>query len=98
MQVTVKQYPRRDGRKVLPRVHVFPQGESVLEHLVDRHSRPYALYRREVLPQVWEQLGIDPATVKVRWDQYAGCTCPCSPGFIVERGYRGRDLSVTVGD
>jgi hypothetical protein len=98
MQVTVKQYPRRDGRKVLPRVHVFPQGESVLEHLFERHSRPYMLYRREVLPLVWEQLGVDPATVKVRWDQYAGCTCPCSPGFIVERGYMGRDLSVTVGD
>ena len=99
MQVSVSpmQYGR-DGRQVLPRVYVFPRGESVLEQLVDRHSRPYRVYRKEVLPQVWEQLGIDPASVKVRWDQYAGCSCPCSPGFVVTRGYKGQDLSVSVGD
>lgn len=88
----------RDGRQVLPRIYVFPKGETVLEHLVERHSRPYSLYRKEVLPEVWAQLGIDPATVKVRWDQYAGCSCPCSPGFIVTRGYTGKDLSVCVAD
>ena len=37
-------------------------------------------------------------SVKVRWDQYAGCSCPCSPGFVVTRGYTGKDLSVSVGD
>jgi hypothetical protein len=98
MEVSVTTYRTRDGRKVLPRVHIFPRGETVLEHLLERHSRPYRLYRQEVLPLVWEQLGIDPATVRVRWDQYAGCTCPCSPGFVVTRGYAGRDLSVSVGD
>lgn len=99
MKVTVDRYKfGQDGRRTLPRVYVFPHGESVMEQLFERHSRPYRLYRKEVLPQVWEQLGIDPASVKVRWDQYAGCSCPCSPGFVVTRGYKGGDLSVSVGD
>lgn len=98
MKVTVNtmQYGR-DGRQVLPRVYVYPRHETWLEQLVDRRSRPYSLYRKEVLPEVWAQLGIDPASVKVRWDQYAGCSCPCSPGFVVTRGYTGKDLSVVAG-
>ena len=46
----------------------------------------------------FDQLGIAPDT-KVRWSQYAGCSCPCSPGFIVE-GYpqavSRQDIYVTV--
>lgn len=85
---------RPDDRKTLPRVFVWPANESVLDNLANRRLRPYSLWRKEVLPKVWEQLGVTNA--KVRWSQYAGCTCPCSPGFIVTSGYRGQDLHVGV--
>jgi hypothetical protein len=87
---------RKDTGKTLPRVFVYPEGETILENLFARRQRPYSVYRREILPEVWDQLGVSNA--KVRWSQYAGCTCPCSPGFVVTEGYRGDDLIVTVSE
>lgn len=65
------------------RVYIFPQGETLLDNLQNRRSRPFNEYRKQVMPAVLKALGL-PATTKVRWSQYAGCSCPCSPGFIVE--------------
>ena len=68
-----------------PRIYIFPKGESILDNLfVGRHNRPYKMYREKILPTVFEELRWD-AKTKVRWSQYAGCTCPCSPGFVVTK-------------
>ena len=66
-----------------PKIYIWPEDESILDNLMNRRSRPYQFYRKEVLPEVFKQLGWDPDT-KVRWSQYAGCTCPCSPGFRIQ--------------
>jgi len=76
------------------RVYVWPEGESLIENLMNRRQRPYNVYKKEVLPKLFEQLGL-PSTVRARWSRYAGCTCPCSPGFILE-GVRNRQFHVTV--
>src|SRR5690606_25287019 len=34
-----------------------------------------------LLPEVFKQLNGEP--LKAHWSQYAGCSCPCSPGFIL---------------
>jgi hypothetical protein len=67
------------------RIYFWPTGESILDNLTNRRSRPYELYR-ELIPQVFDQLGLQftPA-LKARWSQRAGCSCPCSPGFILPR-------------
>ena len=66
-----------------PRIYIYPKGESILDNFfVGRHNRPYKMYRERILPTVFEKLNWDPKT-KVRWSQYAGCSCPCSPGFVV---------------
>ena len=67
-----------------PRIYIYPKGESILENFFfGRHNRPYKMYRKHILPTVFEQLGW-PADTKVRWSTKAGCRmCPCSPGFIV---------------
>lgn len=83
-----------------PRIYVFPKGETAAEHFFEgRHSRPYTAYRKEVLPTVFAQLSLPEDTFRVRWSQYAGCSCPCSPGFIVEgypQGLSREDVYVTV--
>jgi hypothetical protein len=76
------------------RVYIFPQGESLLDNLQNRKSRPYNEYRKQVMPAVIKALGL-PAGTKVKWSQYAGCSCPCSPGFIVE-GVVGKTVYVDV--
>jgi len=76
------------------RIYVWPQGESIMDNLMNRRQRPYTTYKKEVIPAVLEKMGL-PSNTKVRWSQYAGCSCPCSPGFVVD-GYIGHDVHVDV--
>jgi len=58
-----------------------------------RWENPVRQYRK-ALPAIFAALGLDPAT-KARWSQYAGCGCPCSPGFILDTA-DGRDHFATI--
>lgn len=71
---------RREMNK-LPRVYVSIQDESIFENLVNRRNRPTKIFR-EVATAALKEKGITPK--KLRWSQYAGCSCPCSPGFILD--------------
>lgn len=99
MQVAVKriahtQKPWERGYNKEARVYVHIEGESILENLQNRRSRPSTHYRKNILPGVLAAQGITPE--RVQWSQRAGCSCPCSPGFIL-KGVRIRsDLHVTI--
>lgn len=73
--VTLREYDKA------PRVYISICNESIFENLVNRHARPRKLFK-EVATQALKQKGIIPK--KLRWSQYAGCSCPCSPGFILD--------------
>ena len=77
-----------------PRLYIFPADESVLDNLASRHSRPYAYYKREVIPAVVNALQLRDA--KFNWRQTAGCSCPCSPGFIVTCPQMPNKLDIIV--
>lgn len=80
-----------------PRIYITPEGETIRENFLHgRHNRPYTLYKKEVLPQLFRKLGLNPETVS--WSQKAGCSCPCSPGFIVRSWDIPYDIHVTVTD
>lgn len=64
------------------RIYLFPTGESMIDQLVTRNFRPIAEWRK-LLPRIFAELGI-PEGTKARWSQRAGCSCPCSPGFILD--------------
>jgi hypothetical protein len=83
-KVTVtKAVPRRwNDRKRGSRIYIFPKGESVWNQLFNRHARPHLVWRKRVMPVVLKRLGL-PADTKFRWSTRAGCSCPCSPGFIM---------------
>ncbi len=48
-----------------------------------RWNNPFKDYRKHVLPAAFKMLGL-PADTQARWSQKAGCSCGCSPGFILE--------------
>lgn len=73
--VTWREYNKR------PRVYVSICNESIFENLINRRSRPLKLFK-QVATEALKQNGITPK--KMRWSQYAGCSCPCSPGFILD--------------
>lgn len=78
--------PFRDNNKA----YVWVSGESVLDNLFNRHSRPYKFYQDEILPSILEQVSkehpefnIDTNAKNWGWRSKCGCSmCPCSPGFI----------------
>lgn len=92
MNLKIKDRPQEKWGKT--RVYIFPS-ETILENLMNRRERPAKQWKKEILPVVLGRLGIDMSRVKIRWSQYAGCSCPCSPGFILD-GHRGHDIFVDV--
>ena len=75
-------------------IYVWPEGESIYENLQNRRQRPYTVYKKEVLPQVFRAMGL-PSYTKARWSQKAGCPCGCSPAFIID-SVNGTDVHVTI--
>lgn len=64
------------------RLHIFHSGETILENLMDRHNRPFNLYKKVVVPVVLAELKkMNVAPRDFSWSQKAGCSCGCSPGF-----------------
>lgn len=92
--ITVRNRPR-STRPAKTRVYVWPAKETILENLQNRRARPLAQWRKEVLPAVFEHLGLPSALSKAKWSQSAGCACGCSPGFILEEHW-GQDVFVQL--
>lgn len=71
------------------RMYIFIDNEKIMDNLMNRFSRPSDFYKKEVIPLVLEKLKKKNPDVykkvkdaKWTWNQYAGCSCGCSPGFI----------------
>ena len=74
------------------RLYFDYKGETVMDDLQNRRSRPADLLK-VLLPEIFKHYNINPKHAK--WSQYAGCSCPCSPGFILY-GVYGKNYAVTV--
>ena len=69
-----------------PRLYVGSDAAfSLVEDLENRTRRPFKVWR-EALRDLFDELnyaGIHVDFAASRWSQHAGCSCPCSPGFIL---------------
>lgn len=78
------------------RIFVWVANESVAENLMNRRNRPVTEYRK-IVNEVLEAMEVDG---KISWSQHAGCTCACSPGFILSDSRwfyaRGYNLSIKI--
>lgn len=90
-----------DLRRTSSRVYVWIENDKRDKPVLDiltgfRYNKPHQIYKEQVIPAVLKKMGV-PANSKVRWSQYAGCSCPCSPGFIVSHpGFKPKDVFVSV--
>ena len=93
MEITKRRHTSRYSRT---RVFIHHSEESLAENLMNRRDRPQALYRKQILPKVIQELNL-PEGTKAKWSQYAGCSCPCSPGFILSNdGLYKTDIHVSL--
>ena len=82
-------YNRPSAYSQSPRMYVSVSDETVLDNLANRKRRPYNVYKTLIHSSgISEVLNLS----ELRWSQSAGCTCPCSPGFIIGR------QSVEIGE
>jgi len=58
----------------------------------DQFNRAYTKGQSLVLAAIAHLTGVD----EFRFDRRAGCTCPCSPGFIGKAGLRARGTTISV--
>lgn len=83
---------RADQKSAPSRVFI-DLGESVWEHLNNRHSRDWQALKPIVAGLLWSN-GI--AFEKLSWNKYAGCKmCACSGGFVIT-GHTGQDFWLKV--
>jgi hypothetical protein len=65
-------------------MYVTIEAESVLANLMNRKRRPYNLYKTLIHSSgIGDVLDLS----KLSWSQHAGCSCPCSPGFVLNHQY-----------
>jgi len=62
-----------------PRLYVEVKGESLLDNLANRTTRPHAVWGKILRKAIAQAPELDG---RIGWYQKAGCSCPCSPGFI----------------
>lgn len=62
------------------RVHLFVEGETLVDDFGRRTSRPWRVWK-PIIAAALAEIEVHPT--RISWSQYAGCSCPCSPGFIL---------------
>lgn len=55
-----------------------------LDKAWDAYNRGVVAEQRKVLIAAIEALGVNPATLLLKFSRKAGCSCGCSPGFVVD--------------
>lgn len=83
-------YGKRERGDTKLLVHFSRMGQTVLENLEERHIELTDLFRYK-WAEIFRLAGREDLVtalanglIKVKWDQYAGCSCPCSPAFVVK--------------
>ena len=94
---------KREPYKYKNKMYIWPEGETIMENLMNRRDRPHTFYKKEIIPLVMKWLEEnDKATfeqlkdTKWGWRQHCGCKmCPCSPGFVSDKDGLGL-IHITV--
>lgn len=84
---------KNEPYKAQNKLYIWPEGESIIENLFNRHDRPSKLWKKEIIPAVIAKLAQENPEAYERvkeeewgWRQKCGCSCPCSPGFVGKKG------------
>jgi hypothetical protein len=91
-KLTIRKNEGRNGEphKKRDKIYIFINNETILENLVNRRTRPFQVYKKEIIPLLMEELKtkhpdtyIHVKGIRWSWNQSCGCSmCPCSPGFV----------------
>lgn len=90
------QYPDYSAKIKKSRVYLSVEDEGLLDNLNNRVNRPVVLWK-EIALKGLREIGLTEEVIGgLKWSQYAGCSCPCSPGFIIKENVMGYDFFISV--
>lgn len=103
LQIKVRNisFSRKEKPSDKPRIYFWDETKeaSIAEMFMQRYT-PREVFLPHI-EDILEPLGMTRElktstlrNVKVSWSQHAGCSCPCSPGFIVDNRAYGFDIHV----
>jgi hypothetical protein len=68
----------------------FQKNENLLEVFYSRYNSPKIKLTKQIKKELLNELNklfpdicCQESNISLRWNQYAGCSCPCSPGYIM---------------
>ena len=104
MEIEIKGISFRQKEKLTakPRIYFWDTGAGNLGEMFMQRYTPKQVFTPhldDVLMPLGMRVSDGPLApgqrgVKVRWSQFAGCSCPCSPGFVVDNSSYGYDIHV----
>lgn len=84
----VEMFPHLALESVYTTLKEYPEVDKAW----DRYNRAYVKAQSAVLNAVKALTKVD----EFRFDKHAGCSCPCSPGFIAKSGENHRGTTIWV--
>ena len=69
-------------------IYKFMHTDSPIQSFMDRlegvdRKKQHKLIEKEILYFVSSLLDVDEQNIKLKYDVFAGCSCPCSPGWLL---------------
>ena len=108
MKIIITRLYLRDSRKSpykkQPKSRVYAFREGVEQTLMEEKSERYTQrhVKKELKKALLEALaGVGVVQDNMKWSQYAGCSCPCSPGFVLTGRFvdnEGRPLDIWIAE
>ena len=92
----IKSPKDKSGR--LTRIYINPTDETLYENYTSgRFTRPHEQFRKSgLLDVILEgEMGYGESKPKAKWSQKAGCSCNCSPAFIIE-GEKSKEYAYDI--
>lgn len=94
----VQTQPINDHKRTTPHLYIFPTGETIVENLMNRKTRPWTEWKKMV-PQILKNAGLsfkEIQQIKPSWSQKCGCGCGCSPGFLLKGAKTMKDVFADI--
>ena len=94
ISVSISKSDNNDKKPDRSIIYIFINSPTVMKEIQEKKDKYQNVIRKEVLPTVFKKAKM-PLNTRVIWSDKAGCSCGCSPGFLIT-GYNGMDIFVKL--
>jgi hypothetical protein len=94
ISVSIDKSDENDEKPDRSIIYIFINSPTVMKEIQAKTDKYQNVFRKEVLPTVFQKSKL-PLDTKVVWSDKAGCSCGCSPGFLIT-GHKGMDIHVKL--